>query len=71
MKERASQMRRVHWYAAGDGVFDVLILGGGVTGASLYGELCRHGWRTLLIDTGDFASGTSQSTGMMVWGGTG
>jgi glycerol-3-phosphate dehydrogenase len=69
MKERASQMRRVHWYAAGDGVFDVLILGGGVTGASLYGELCRHGWRTLLIDTGDFASGTSQSTGMMVWGG--
>jgi glycerol-3-phosphate dehydrogenase len=62
-------MRSVHWQHAGEEVFDVLILGGGITGASLYGELCRHGWRTLLLDKGDFASGTSQSSGMMVWGG--
>jgi glycerol-3-phosphate dehydrogenase len=62
-------MRSVHWQTAGEEVFDVLILGGGITGASLYGELCRQGWRTLLLDKGDFASGTSQSSGMMVWGG--
>jgi glycerol-3-phosphate dehydrogenase len=62
-------MRSVHWQNAGEEIFDVLILGGGITGASLYGELCRHGWRTLLLDKGDFASGTSQSSGMMVWGG--
>ncbi len=62
-------MRSAHWQAAGEDVFDVLIIGGGITGASLYDELCRHGWRTLLLDKGDFASGTSQSSGMMVWGG--
>ena len=62
-------MRTTHWQTAGDEVFDVLVLGGGITGASLYAELCRQGWRTLLIDKGDFASGTSQSSGMMVWGG--
>jgi glycerol-3-phosphate dehydrogenase len=62
-------MRSAHWQTAGEEVFDVLIIGGGITGASLYGELCRHGWRTLLLDKGDFASGTSQSSGMMVWGG--
>jgi glycerol-3-phosphate dehydrogenase len=69
MKERPSQIRPEHWQHAGEDVFDVLILGGGITGASLYGELCRHGWRALLVDKGDFASGTSQSSGMMVWGG--
>ena len=62
-------MRALHWQTAGEEVFDVLILGGGITGASLYGELCHQGWRTLLLDKGDFASGTSQSSGMMVWGG--
>jgi len=62
-------MRASHWQTAGEEVFDVLILGGGITGASLYGTLCRQGWRTLLLDKGDFASGTSQSSGMMVWGG--
>jgi glycerol-3-phosphate dehydrogenase len=65
----APQMRTVHWQAAGEEPFDVLILGGGITGASLYAELCRRGWRTLLLDRGDFASGTSQSSAMMVWGG--
>ena len=49
--------------------FDVAILGGGVNGACLYDRLCRHGYKVLLIDQGDFASGSSQSSGMMVWGG--
>jgi len=62
-------MSSAHWQTAGEEIFDVLIIGGGITGASLYGELCRLGWRTLLLDKGDFASGTSQSSGMMVWGG--
>ncbi len=52
-----------------DGAFDVAILGGGVNGACLYDALCRRGYRTLLLDRGDFASGTSQASGMMIWGG--
>ena len=52
-----------------EGRFDVAILGGGVNGACLYSTLCRHGYKVLLVDQGDFASGSSQSSGMMVWGG--
>jgi glycerol-3-phosphate dehydrogenase len=49
--------------------FDALLVGGGVNGASLYDELSRHGWRVLLVDRADFAAGSSQASGMMVWGG--
>ena len=64
-------MERLHNLAAieTEGDFDVAILGGGVNGACLYDALCRQGYRTLLIDQGDFASGTSQASGMMIWGG--
>lgn len=51
------------------GSVDVVILGGGVNGACLYDTLCRQGYRVLLADKGDFAGGTSQASGMMVWGG--
>lgn len=49
--------------------FDVLVLGAGVNGAFVYDALCRQGFRTLLVDPGDFASGTSQASGLMLWGG--
>jgi glycerol-3-phosphate dehydrogenase len=55
-------------YAAGR-TFDVLILGAGVNGACLYDRLCRQGYAVLLLDRSDFGGGTSQATGMMVWGG--
>lgn len=47
----------------------MLIVGGGISGAPLYRQLCRLGYRTAIIDKGDFASGTSQASGMLVWGG--
>jgi glycerol-3-phosphate dehydrogenase len=53
-------------HAAG---FDVVVLGGGINGTCLYDTLCRRGYRVLLVDQGDFASGTSQASGMMIWGG--
>ena len=49
--------------------FDVTIIGGGINGACLYHQLCRQGYRVLLVDKGDFACGTSQASAMMVWGG--
>lgn len=49
--------------------FDVTIFGGGINGACLYDTLCRQGYRVLLLDKGDFACGTSQASGMMIWGG--
>lgn len=48
---------------------DVLILGGGITGISLAQLLARNGKSTLLIEKNDFTSGTSQASGMMIWGG--
>jgi glycerol-3-phosphate dehydrogenase len=41
--------------------FDVTILGGGINGACVYDNLCRRGYRVLLLDKGDLASGTSQA----------
>ncbi|MDT4969525.1 MAG: glycerol-3-phosphate dehydrogenase [Acidobacteriota bacterium] len=52
-----------------DIVFDAVIVGGGINGASIYHELCRAGLRVLLIDKGDFAGATSQASAMMIWGG--
>lgn len=49
--------------------FDVAIVGAGINGACLYDRCRRAGYRTLLVDRGDFASGTSMSSAMMVWGG--
>ncbi|NRA68209.1 MAG: FAD-dependent oxidoreductase [Pseudobacteriovorax sp.] len=49
--------------------FDVLIIGGGISGSSCFQELSTRGFRTLLIDRSDFASGTSQASSMMIWGG--
>jgi len=51
------------------GSFDVVIAGGGINGACLFDRLARQGFRVLLVDRGDFACGTSQASGMMIWGG--
>ncbi|MDR2013254.1 MAG: FAD-dependent oxidoreductase [Rhodanobacter sp.] len=48
---------------------DVLIVGGGITGAPLYRQLCGLGYRVALADKGDFSSGSSQASGMLIWGG--
>lgn len=61
--------RAQHWESMANGRFDVAIVGGGITGGSLYDALCRGGWRTLLLDRQDFAGATSQASGMMIWGG--
>ncbi|MCU0781825.1 MAG: FAD-dependent oxidoreductase, partial [Akkermansiaceae bacterium] len=49
-------------FAALDEELDVLVIGGGISGAPLYHELCRRGYRTAIIDRSDFASGTSQAS---------
>ncbi|MCZ7627238.1 MAG: FAD-dependent oxidoreductase [Candidatus Methylomirabilis sp.] len=61
--------REQNWEYAKSTSFDVMITGGGVNGACLYHQLCSQGYKVLLIDKGDFAGGSSQSSGMMIWGG--
>lgn len=49
--------------------FDLVILGGGITGAGILREAVSAGWRALLIDAHDFASGTSSRSSKLVHGG--
>jgi len=51
------------------GPFDVLILGGGITGAGVALDSALRGFRVALIDKGDFASGTSSASSKLVHGG--
>jgi glycerol-3-phosphate dehydrogenase len=50
-------------------VFDLLILGGGITGAGAALDAVLRGLRVALIDKSDFASGTSSASSKLVHGG--
>ncbi|MDY6905020.1 MAG: glycerol-3-phosphate dehydrogenase/oxidase [Thermodesulfobacteriota bacterium] len=49
--------------------WDVIVVGGGVTGAAVFREAIRMGFRTLLLEQKDFAWGTSSRSSKMVHGG--
>ena len=53
----------------GDEEFDVLVIGGGVTGAGVALDAASRGLRTALVEKGDFASGTSSKSSKLVHGG--
>jgi glycerol-3-phosphate dehydrogenase len=52
-----------------DESFDLLVLGGGITGAGVALDAVLRGWRVALIDKGDFAAGTSSVSSKLVHGG--
>src|SRR6186997_2001824 len=62
--DRADALRRL---ATED--FDVLVIGGGITGTGVALDAVTRGLRTALIDKGDFASGTSSKSSKLVHGG--
>ncbi|MCH2022454.1 MAG: glycerol-3-phosphate dehydrogenase/oxidase [Saprospiraceae bacterium] len=49
--------------------FDLVIIGGGITGAGVLLEASKKGYKTLLIEKGDFSSGTSSKSAKLVHGG--
>lgn len=49
--------------------FDLVVVGGGITGAGVAREATRRGVRTLLLEQADFAWGTSSRSSKMVHGG--
>lgn len=51
------------------GPWDVIVVGGGITGAGVLHEASRRGLRALLVEQRDFAWGTSSRSGKMVHGG--
>ncbi len=66
-------MWRIGWrdniWSSLDQIFDLIIIGGGITGAGIFSEAARRGYKTLLLEARDFASGTSSRSSKLVHGG--
>jgi glycerol-3-phosphate dehydrogenase len=60
--------RQSAWHSL-DGDWDLIVVGGGITGAGILREAVRFGLRVLLLEQGDFASGTSSRSSKLVHGG--
>jgi glycerol-3-phosphate dehydrogenase len=52
-----------------DGTYDVLVIGGGITGCGVALDAASRGLRTALVERDDFASGTSSKSSKLVHGG--
>ena len=62
--DRAANLQRL-----GHDKFDVLVIGGGITGAGVALDAVTRGLSVALVDKGDFASGTSSKSSKLVHGG--
>ncbi len=60
--------REAAWHRLSD-YWDLIVVGGGITGAGILREGVRVGLRVLLLEQNDFASGTSSRSSKMVHGG--
>ncbi len=49
--------------------YDIVVAGGGITGAGAFHEAVKNGFKTLLVEARDFAWGTSSRSSKMVHGG--
>ena len=64
LEQRASSLEALQ-----DGEYDVLVVGGGVTGAGIALDAASRGLRTAVIEAQDWASGTSSRSSRLVHGG--
>lgn len=63
------ELRARNIHQLGQGIYDVLIIGGGINGAAAAAALSAQGARVALLDRGDFAGFTSQHSSNLIWGG--
>lgn len=61
--------RAQRWDALLRGPFDLLVVGGGITGAGVAAAASQRGWKVALVEREDFGSGTSGATSKMLHGG--
>ena len=52
-----------------DQSWDLIIIGGGISGAGIFKRAISGGLKTLLLDAADFSSGTSSKSSKLVHGG--
>lgn len=49
--------------------WDLIIIGGGITGAGIFRRAVEEGYHTLLVESADFSSGTSSRSSKLIHGG--
>ncbi len=64
-----SSRRNANVHRLEEGIYDVLVVGGGINGAVSAACLAARGARVALVDRGDFAGFTSQQSSNLAWGG--
>ncbi|HEX9003244.1 MAG TPA: FAD-dependent oxidoreductase, partial [Blastocatellia bacterium] len=69
MNEFSWRTRRASLERFKQEVFDVLIIGGGITGAGLALDAVARGLKTALVEKRDFAAGTSSRSTKLIHGG--
>ncbi|HSU15250.1 glycerol-3-phosphate dehydrogenase [Longimicrobium sp.] len=61
--------RADHWDALGREEWDLLVVGGGITGAAAARDAAGRGLNVAIVDAGDFGTGTSSRSSRLVHGG--
>ncbi len=69
MQALSSSTRARNISLMGSEEFDVLVIGGGITGAGVALDAVARGYKVALVEKGDFASGTSSKSTKLVHGG--
>jgi glycerol-3-phosphate dehydrogenase len=69
MEPLAATVRTVYLERLGQEQFDVLVIGGGITGAGVALDAAARGYRVALVEKADFASGTSSKSTKLAHGG--
>ncbi len=60
---------RQHMWDKLDGTFDLLVIGGGITGSGIARDAARRGLSVAVVESRDLASGTSSRSSKLVHGG--
>jgi len=69
MQLLSSEVRTQNLAQLGNEPFDVLVIGGGITGAGVALDAVARGYKVALVEKTDFASGTSSKSTKLVHGG--
>lgn len=69
MKEFSFQTRQLNLSKLQNEIFDLVIIGGGITGAGVARDAALRGLKVALVEANDFASGTSSRSSKLIHGG--
>ena len=69
MQPLSSEVRARNLSQLDNDTFDVLVIGGGITGAGVALDAVARGYKVALVEKNDFASGTSSKSTKLVHGG--